>query len=192
MSYVQVYTGDGKGKTTAAIGLCVRAIGAGQRVLFMQFMKECNYSEHSVLPAISETITLESVGKPYFIARIEDIPPEILASYGDGCVVFERGNPPADYVEKVVGGLRRAACAIESGEYDLVILDEINCAIFFELLDVDDVLAALDRRSSNTEVVLTGRGAPQALIDYADLVTEMREIKHYYNIGVQARRGIEN
>jgi len=192
MAYIQVYTGTGKGKTTAAIGLSVRALGAGKRVLFLQFMKESVYSEHKILKNISDKFTLETVGKPYFIARKEDLTPEMRAEYGARYVMFEKGNPPVDYVELIDRGIRRASDAVRSGDYDLVVLDEINCALFFELVSETAVLALLENRAPNTEVVLTGRNAPASIIAYADLVTEMREVKHYYTQGVEARKGIES
>jgi len=192
MAYVQVYTGNGKGKTTAAIGLIIRALGAGKRVLFLQFMKERAYSEHKILPGISNLLIQESIGKPFFIAKKGEIPPEVLSSYGDACVVFEKGHPPKEYVEKIDAGMELARAAVSSGSYDLVVLDEINCAMFFELVSVEAVIELLEKRALNTEVVLTGRNAPQQIVDYADLVTEMKEIKHYYSKGVKARRGIEN
>lgn len=190
--YVQVYTGNGKGKTTAAIGLAIRALGAGKRVLFIQFMKGRGYSEHKILERLAPELTLRTVGKPFFIAREGEISEEDLALYGGECVVFPPGCPPADYVALAESGLAEAAEALASGAYDLVILDEINCTLHFELLCTEAVLAALAKRAPHTEAVLTGRMAPRAILDAADLVTEMVEVKHYYTRGVEARLGIEN
>lgn len=192
VGYVQVYTGDGKGKTTAAIGLSIRALGAGKRVFFLQFMKAMGYSEQRVLANLVPALELQTVGKPFFIAREGEISEEDRARYQSECVIFPPGQPPAEYVRLVSSGLETARDAMASGMYDLVVLDEINCAMHFELLSPDDVLSAIADRAPGTEVVLTGRRAPQSVIDAADLVTEMREIKHYYTKGVQARRGIEN
>ena len=161
-AYVQVYTGEGKGKTTAAIGLAIRAIGAGKKVLFLQFMKSKVYSEHNILPTL-KNITLETVGKPFFIIK--------------------EGMKSKDELAK---------WAVSSGDYDLVVLDEYNMALFFELIDWKKTEALLEARNPETEVVFTGRGAPQELLDVADLVTEMKEVKHYYMQGVMARKGIEN
>ena len=158
-AYVQVYTGEGKGKTTAAIGLAIRAIGAGKKVLFLQFMKSKVYSEHTILPTLTN-LTLETVGKPFFIIK--------------------EGMKSKDELAKC------------SGDSDLVVLDEYNMALFFELISWDKTKALLDARHPETELVFTGRGAPQELIDEADLVTEMKEVKHYYLQGVMARKGIEN
>ena len=190
-AYVQVYTGEGKGKTTAVIGLAIRAIGAGKKVLFLQFMKSKVYSEHNVLPNI-ENLTLETVGKPFFIIKKGMKSPDELARWGDEVVVFEAGNPPKDYVALIEKGYDHALEAIQSGDYDLVILDEYNMALFFELISWEKTQALLDTRNPETELVFTGRGAPQELLDAADLVTEMKEVKHYYMQGVMARKGIES
>ena len=189
--YVQVYTGNGKGKTTAALGITMRASGAGMKVAFIQFMKALGYSEQKILPTLPG-VTWKTLGKPFFIAKAGSISEEDLAAYGDACVVFEEGNPPEDYVKMIRDGFEEARKMVLSGEYDMVVLDEINCAMYFELLDVEDVLDLIRNKPIHTELILTGRCAPEEIIEAADLVTEMREIKHYYNEGVQARRGIED
>ncbi|MGI6604401.1 MAG: cob(I)yrinic acid a,c-diamide adenosyltransferase [Firmicutes bacterium] len=190
--YVQIYTGDGKGKTTAAIGLSIRALGAGKKVLFLQFMKQPTYSEHKILADLGPELRVVSLGKPYFIARRDQIDPETVASFGEGLVVFDPGEPPADYVELIDQGLELARVAITKGTYDVVVLDELNVVLNLGLIRTDRVLNLLAQRAPTVEVVITGRGAPNELIEAADLVTEMREIKHYYQKGVPARRGIEN
>ena len=167
--YVQVYTGDGKGKTTAALGLALRASGHGMRTYIGQFMKGQHYGE---LEALREhlTITIEQYGDVRCIRR-EEVAPE--------------------HVAQARRGLERAREAMLSGRYDIVVLDEVNMAIWFGLLTVEEVLAFLDQRPEHVEVILTGRRAPPELIGRADLVTEMREVKHYYQQGVLAREGIE-
>ncbi len=191
--YIQVYTGDGKGKTTAAIGLSMRMAGAGGRVFFIQFMKGLAYSEQKILKNMSPALEWEAVGKPFFVAKEGSVSEEDIASYGDSIVVFPPGEPPAEYVEMVSDGFDRAVRAMESGDFDLVVLDEINCAIYFELITAERVLSGRRRRAEGTEVVLTGRNAPEEIIREADLVTEMKEIKHYFNTaGVTARKGIED
>ena len=105
---------------------------------------------------------------------------------------FEPGNPPQEYVQLIKSGLSQAEEAVHSGEYDLVILDEINVAIYFELATVDDVLKIINNKLPGVELVLTGRNCPQEILEKADLVTEMREVKHYYQQGIEARVGIEN
>jgi cob(I)alamin adenosyltransferase len=167
--YVQVYTGDGKGKTTAALGLALRASGHGMRTYIGQFMKGQHYGE---LEALRDhpLITIEQYGDVHCIRR-EEVTPE--------------------HVAQAHQGLGRAREAMLSGQYDLVVLDEVSVAIWFGLLTVEEVLALLDQRPSHVEVILTGRRAPQELIERADLVTEMQAVKHYYQQGVAARKGIE-
>ncbi len=165
---LQVYTGAGKGKTTAAIGLLVRAVGAGMRVYMMQFMKGLAYSEQDVLRGFAPQVVLSTTGKPFFVAKEGMLTEEERAAWGDGVVVFEPGKP------------------------GLAILDEVNVALFFGLLERARVERLLDESPKETELVLTGRNAPDWLMERADLVTEMREVKHYYQKGIEARKGIEN
>ncbi len=173
--YIQVYTGDGKGKTTAAFGLAVRALCAGKSVYVGQFVKSMKYHETRIEELFS--MAGESFGR----IRIEQL--------GRGCFIDK--NPEAVDIEMAHEGLRRCADYMRSGEYDVVILDELCIALHFGLLRLDEVLGVLAQRNPHTEVVITGRKAPQGLIDVADLVTEMREIKHYYHEGVLSRDGIE-
>lgn len=190
--YTQVYTGDGKGKTTAALGLALRALGAGKKVLFVQFMKALGYSEHNVLTNLSMSLTWKTLGKPFFIAKAGCILDEDLEKYKGNCVVFEEGNPPEDYLKMLQEAFEEVKEQVESGSFDVVILDEINCAMLFGLIPEKEVLRLIEAKPEGTELILTGRGASDAIIDAADLVTEMKEIKHYYNEGVEARKGIEN
>ncbi len=173
--YIQVYTGDGKGKTTAAFGLAVRALCAGKSVYVGQFVKSMKYHE----TRIEELFSM--AGESFGCIRIEQL--------GRGCFIDK--NPEAVDIEMAHEGLRRCADYMRSGEYDVVILDELCIALHFGLLRLDEVLGVLAQRNPHTEVVITGRKAPQGLIDVADLVTEMREIKHYYHEGVLSRDGIE-
>ena len=189
---LQVYTGAGKGKTTAAIGLLVRAVGAGMRVYMMQFMKGLAYSEQDVLRGFAPRVVLSTTGKPFFVAQEGMLSEEERKAWGDGVVVFEPGKPPQDYVEMIAAGFDEAAREIKSGKYGLAILDEVNVALFFGLLDRARVEKLLDEAPKETELILTGRNAPDWLMERADLVTEMREVKHYYQKGVEARKGIEN
>jgi cob(I)alamin adenosyltransferase len=167
--YVQVYTGDGKGKTSAALGLALRAAGHGMRTYIGQFMKGQHYGELDALRD-QPLVTIEQYGDVRCIRR-EDVTPEHIA--------------------QARRGLERAREAMLSGQYDIVVLDEVNVTIWFGLLAVEEALTFLDQRPDHVEIVLTGRRAPQELIERADLVTEMREVKHYYEQGVQARKGIE-
>jgi cob(I)alamin adenosyltransferase len=167
--YVQVYTGDGKGKTTAALGLALRASGHGMHTYIGQFMKGQQYGE---------------------LDALRNHPLITIEQYGDlRCI--RREEVTSEHVSQAQRGLERARVAMLSGGYDIVVLDEANVAIWFGLLTVEDVLAFIDGKPERVEVVLTGRRAPQELVDRADLVTEMREVKHYYAQGVLARDGIE-
>ena len=187
--YFQIYTGNGKGKTTAAIGLAIRALGAGLSVYFGQFIKGMRYSEIAML----ERLASMNDGKNGF----DEVPAEgsrragalAIRQYGRGCFIFR--DPGQADMEAASAGLAEARNALVSGAYDLVILDEINVAIKLGVVQESDAIAIAQARPSGVELVMTGRYAPDSLIHMADLVTEMREIKHYYAAGVQARDGIE-
>ncbi|AHM58091.1 Cob(I)yrinic acid a,c-diamide adenosyltransferase BtuR (plasmid) [Peptoclostridium acidaminophilum DSM 3953] len=166
--YVQVYTGNGKGKTTAALGLSLRAVCAGKKVYFAQFVKGMKYSElnaEKYLPGFS------------------------MKQYGSECFIFS--EPSEEDIRLGNEGLKECADILSSGDYDVVVLDEINIALYYNLFTVDKVIEAIDNRAAGVEVILTGRNAHERIIEKADLVTEMKEIKHYYEKGVEARVGIE-
>jgi cob(I)alamin adenosyltransferase len=166
--YIQVYTGNGKGKTTAAFGLALRAAMAGKKVFIGQFVKGMPYSELKV---------------PEFIKNIE------IRQYGADCFIVKA---PTEHDIKIArNGLQEMAEILKSGKHDVVIMDEANIALFYKLFSVKELLEAVKGRAEGVEVIITGRYAPQELIDAADLVTEMKEIKHYYTKGVEARTGIE-
>ncbi|MFO7868079.1 MAG: cob(I)yrinic acid a,c-diamide adenosyltransferase [Bacteroidales bacterium] len=168
--YVQIYTGNGKGKTTAALGLTMRAVGAGKKVFIGQFVKGMKYSE---------------------IQTLESRFPEVcVKQYGLRC--FIREQPAQEDIDAAQAGLREVRRIVEQGEYDVVILDELNIALYYTLFSVQDVLDIIAHKPEQVELVLTGRYAPQELVDVADLVTEMKEVKHYYTQGVQGRKGIES
>lgn len=167
--YVQVYTGDGKGKTTAAIGLSIRAAGAGLRVFIAQFGKLGEYSEVKALKRFSDRITLEQFGLGRFIM----------------------GKPLPEDIQAAKKGLERVKTVMSSGEYDMVILEEANVAVKCELFSEQDLIEIIDAKPSSVELVITGRSATAGVIDKADLVTEMRAVKHYFEQGIKARRGIE-
>lgn len=167
-SYIHLYTGDGKGKTTAAFGLAVRALCAGKSVYIGQFVKSMAYHE-------------TKIGGMFDKIRIEQL--------GRGC--FIRKEPEETDIRMAREGLDKCAAAMAGGSYDVVILDELTIALYYGLLTVQEVLEAVDSRHPSTEIVITGRYAPQELTDRADLVTEMREIKHYYRQGVRSRDGID-
>jgi cob(I)alamin adenosyltransferase len=166
--YMQVYTGDGKGKTTAALGVALRTLCAGGRVYVGQFLKGQTYSELKAADYF-ENLTWAQFGDPRFV----------------------RGKPSPDDIASAQAGLLQIDEALASDRYDVVILDEVNTALSCGLFSPQELLAVLARRPERAEVILTGRGAPPEIIEAADLVTEMREVKHYYRKGVEARVGIE-
>lgn len=188
--YIQVYTGDGKGKTTAAIGLAIRAIGAGLKVCLIQFMKSLAYSEQKILKSLPG-ITLITVGKPYFIAKEGMLTKELLEAFGGAVTVFPAGHPPKEYRDMVLRGIEQAIAAVSS-DYDLVILDEYNMASWFDLATKEDTERILKARKPGVELVFTGRNAPSFILDAADLITEMKNVRHYYDKGIQNRLGIED
>jgi len=168
---VQVYTGEGKGKTTAALGLALRALGRGLRVFMLQFLKGDDTGELHAGRLFGDRFIIEQTGLKGFIRR--------------------NRIAEAD-IQRAQAALARAREVLTGGDYDLVILDEINVAMYFELVPVREVLRLVQERAPHVEVVLTGRYAPPAIIDAADLVTEMKNIKHYYEAGIHARQGIES
>ncbi len=188
--YIQVYTGDGKGKTTAAIGLAIRAVGAGKRVSFIQFMKSLAYSEQKILESLPG-IDLITLGKPYFIAKEGMLTEEEIKAWGPALKVYPAGHPPKDYRDMVLKGVDDAVKAVSQG-YDLVILDEYNMARWYDLATAEDTARILTARSDDVELVFTGRNAPEEILSAADLITEMKKIRHYYDQGVMCRKGIEN
>ncbi len=170
LGLVQVYTGNGKGKTTAALGLALRAMGNGLKVAMVQFMKSDQY---------------------YGEYRISKMLPDLtLLPMGRDCLVYEGKAKKEDY-DAAEAALAKSKELLHSGEYDLVIMDEVNVTIHMGLIGVDKVVDLIKNRPPHVEMVLTGRYAPQAVLDLADLVTEMRMVKHPYEQGIPARDGIE-
>lgn len=167
-SYVHVYTGNGKGKTTAAIGLAIRAAMSGKNVYIGQFIKGMKYNECKVVEYIPNII-IEQLGRECFINR----------------------EPQEEDILAAKEAWRKCKQILNSREYSLVILDEITIAFYYNLVDVKDVVDAIKNRNKQIEVVITGRYAPEEIIEMADLVTEMKEIKHYYTQGVLSRDGID-
>ncbi|MBW1764336.1 MAG: cob(I)yrinic acid a,c-diamide adenosyltransferase [Deltaproteobacteria bacterium] len=167
--YVQVYTGEGKGKTTAAFGLMLRAVGAGLHVYIAQFVKGLEYSELEAVEKLSDLVTIKQ--------------------YGSGC--FIRKAPSQEDIRFAREGFQEVKQIIDEGRHELVILDEANIAIYYNLFSIEELLDLIDKRPEHVELVITGRNAHEKLLKKADLVTEMREVKHYYKEGVLARTGIE-
>jgi len=169
--YIQVYTGKGKGKTTAALGLALRAAGYGHRVYIGQFLKGQRYGELLSAKKLAPYITIEQFGRKGFVHVTHD--------------------PDEEDIRKARRGLKRCLDALLSLKYRIIILDEINVAVYFKLLSEKEVLEFLNQKPAGVEIILTGRYAPASFLKRADLVTEMKEKKHYYKKGVRAREGIE-
>jgi cob(I)alamin adenosyltransferase len=169
--YIQVYTGSGKGKTTAALGLALRAAGHKQRVYIGQFLKGQMYGELLSAKQLSPYIIIEQFGRKGFIHVTKD--------------------PDKEDIQRAKRGLKKCLDAMLSLKYKIIILDEINVAVYFNLLKEKEILEFLSQKPEEVEVILTGRYAPAAFTKRADLVTEMKEKKHYYKKGVKAREGIE-
>lgn len=167
--YIHIYTGDGKGKTTAALGLALRAAGAGKKVFIAQFVKSMEYSEWKALKYLEDFVD--------------------IALYGHGCFITKA--PEQEDISAARQGLHDIQRILISKKYDVVILDEITIALYYNLLSLADVTTLLKEKPYETELVLTGRYAPEEIIELADLVTEMKEIKHYYQQGVLSREGID-
>jgi cob(I)alamin adenosyltransferase len=168
---IQVYTGNGKGKTTAALGLALRAVGHGFKVFVIQFMKgNLVYGELESAKKLSPYLTIKQMGRETFVSKT---------------------NPHPIDIKMAQEGFALAKKAIKSGEYDIVILDEINVAIDYGLIPLSDLLQLINSKPASVELILTGRNAKPEIMEKADLVTEMVERKHYYDKGIKARKGIE-
>jgi cob(I)alamin adenosyltransferase len=170
LGLVQVYTGDGKGKTTASIGLAMRAIGKGMKVYMIQFLKGREYGELETAKRLSDSFKLVQAGLDSFV---------------------KKGEPGEEDLRLAHEGLELAREAIMGGKFDIVILDEVNVAVELGVLTVDEVLPLIDERPEGVELVLTGRYAPEEFCSRADLITEMKNVKHCYDRGVPLREGIE-
>lgn len=167
--YTQIYTGNGKGKTTAAIGLSIRAAGAGLKTFIAQFIKMGDYSEIKALRRFSDLIRVEQFG----LGR------------------FTSGKPSPEDIEAARNGLEKVRFIMDSDEYKIIILEEANVAVKFGIITVEDIIELIVNKPFETELVITGRGASDQIIEKADLVTEMKPVKHYFQNGVPARTGIE-
>ena len=171
LGLVQVYSGTGKGKTTAALGLGLRALGKGFKVYMIQFMKgDIEYGEITAVQKI-DGFVIEQFGRPDFV---------------------DRNNPAAVDIEYAKNGLKRAKEILEENNYNILILDEINVAIEWNLISRDQVIDLIKNKPKNIELILTGRYVHPDIIALADLVTDMQEIKHPYHDGIMARDGIEH
>jgi cob(I)alamin adenosyltransferase len=173
---IQVYTGDGKGKTTAALGLALRAAGQGLKVYMIQFLKSPKHSsgELKLKDAIGKNFSLNRLNTPWWSLKS-----------------FKNDEHIKRMKEILEEEMRRLKDIILSGQYDLIILDEINVCLFYGFIDLKEFIGILKEKPEAVELVLTGRYAPEELKDAADLVTEMRMIKHPFSKGLKARKGIE-
>lgn len=167
--YIQVYTGNGKGKTTAAFGLALRAAGAGMKVFIGQFIKGKTYHENRIVSRYLKNITVKQ--------------------FGLGCFIIN--SPTGDDIKAAEKGLDEMREIISAGKHNLVVMDEINIALYYKLVDIEKLLEIITNKPEHVELVLTGRYAPQQLVEVADLLTEMKEVKHYFQQGIEARKGIE-
>jgi cob(I)alamin adenosyltransferase len=167
--YIHIYTGPGKGKTTAALGLGIRAAGAGMKVHMVQFMKGRRYSEIDTIEKI-ENFTITQHGRDEFVSK---------------------DKPEQVDIDLAQEGFKYSKKIVNNGKYDLIILDEINVAVDYNLISLKDITKLIEEKPENLELILTGRYAHPEIVRYADLVTEMLEIKHPYQQGVEARKGID-
>ncbi|PIS25927.1 MAG: cob(I)yrinic acid a,c-diamide adenosyltransferase [bacterium (Candidatus Stahlbacteria) CG08_land_8_20_14_0_20_40_26] len=167
---IQIYTGNGKGKTTAALGLALRAVGHGLKVIMIQFMKgKVNYGELESVKRLPN-FKIEQYGRPDFV---------------------NPKNPDKEDIRLARQAFKRAAEVIKNKEFDIVILDEINVAVSFGLIRVEQVIELIKNTSRKIELILTGRYMPEEFIEYADSISEIREVKHHFQKGTPARKGIE-
>ena len=169
--FVHCYTGDGKGKTTASLGLALRAAGHKKKVLIIQFMKgNIEYGELNGIKMLAPFVTIKQFGRESFVSK---------------------ENPEQTDIDFAKKGLSFAAKEIKSGKFDIIILDEINVALDFKLISLESVVNIIKNKPEKLELILTGRYANEKIIELSDLVTEMKEIKHYYHKNVTGREGIE-
>ncbi|MBN1759162.1 MAG: cob(I)yrinic acid a,c-diamide adenosyltransferase [Chitinispirillaceae bacterium] len=167
--YLHIYTGNGKGKTTAALGLALRAVGAGKKVLFTQFLKTSSFSEHKAIERFSDLVSLHCFGTGDFI----------------------HGRAKEHHKIAATEGYSTIRSLLAQQHYNVIICDEIIAAANLELLSREQILELVAQKPQSSEMIFTGRNAPGYLVEIADLVTEMVEVKHYYTDGVNARKGIE-
>ena len=167
--YIHIYTGDGKGKTTAALGLALRAAGAGLSVYIAQFLKKGEYSEIKALRRLSDRITVQQFGLGRFV----------------------RGKPQKEDIEAAANGLQTVKDVMAAEKHQVIVLDEANVAVACGLFPLQALLEIIALKPEGVELVITGRGAPPEVIDQADLVSEIKSLKHYFEKGVGARIGIE-
>lgn len=187
---IEVYTGEGKGKTTAAFGLAFRALGWGMKVYILQFMKLGTYGENRISRSVDGNLKVDFVGMPYFIGWENEVSAEDIGRVKN-LVICKRDSPPEEYRKKVQAYMTQLTDTWKDAESDIVILDEVNVALYYRLIDMEQVMYLIDHKPENVELVFTGRKMPDEIVGRADLVTEMVEIKHPYRSGISARRGVD-
>ncbi len=191
LGLVQVYTGDGKGKTTCSLGLSLRAIGQGYKIYMIQFLKSGDTGELFSIKKYLPNMTIVQFGKE----AVVDKQLKMFEFDGQGELNGAGGRykflPDAEEKEPARRALEHAANVISSGEYDIVILDEANCAMHKGLIETEEVLKMINEKPEHVEIILTGRNAPHQIIERADLVSEIMMRKHPWEKGINARRGIE-
>lgn len=171
--FIHIYTGNGKGKTTAAIGLAIRAAGAQKKILFAQFLKDRCYCEHKSLERFTDCIELRCYGPAL-------------------CSRFMTEENRKEFLQATIKGYEEILDLTIRNNYELIILDEIFVTLSLKLLTIEQILFIIEKKPPHCELILTGRDAPKNIIEKADLVTEMVEVKHYYkDKGITARKGIE-
>ncbi len=169
--YIHIYTGNGKGKTSAALGIAIRAAGAGLKTYFAQIMKSYMYSELLILKNISQIK---------------------IVQFCDDNFVIQKRKPNSGELKAAQYAMKKIIDVMLSNEYDLIVMDEALVSVYFGLITNDDLLEIINAKPHNTELILTGRYADESIIERADIVTEMQEIKHYYTKGVLSRKGIDS
>lgn len=186
---VQVYTGDGKGKTTAALGTALRAVGHELQVIVIQFMKGTGYSgELFSAPRLLPYLKIESFGRGCTYASL--IKEGYMKCTACGSCFIKKGEETEEDRFMACKALERVREAFEE-DWDIIIMDEVNVALYFNLLQTEDILKVIDQKPDHVELVLTGRRMPPEILARADLVTEMKSLKHPYEVGIEARWGIE-
>jgi|SRR3989338_222695 len=192
---VQIFTGNGKGKTTSSLGLCLRAIGQGFNAYVIQFLKSGDTGELFSVKKYLPNMTIVQFGRQALLEKqtrvFEFSGKEEIKARGPKSGKYFYFPPDADEAEPCRRALEHAFTIVKSGEYNIVVLDEVNCALSKNLIEISEVIRLIDEKPKHVELILTGRNVPKEIIEKSDLVSEVREIKHPWHKGVLARRGIE-
>ncbi|MGC8609222.1 MAG: cob(I)yrinic acid a,c-diamide adenosyltransferase [Thermoplasmata archaeon] len=190
LGLIDVFTGTGKGKTTAAFGIAFRSLGWGYRVYVLQFMKMGTYGENKAALMFNDGLKVDYVGMPYFIAWEGDIPEDDIKKV-ENVVICKKNHPPEEYVKKVRDHYEKSLEELQSKKWDVFIYDEINVALYYHLLEVEDIMKIINIKPEHTELIFTGRKIPDVVMEKADMITEVYSPKHPYQKGILARKGID-